>query len=41
MSKLLRGMTAGHGARTPGGGMGAGPVIDILWWLPAHFGLSN
>jgi hypothetical protein len=39
MSKLLRGMTAGYGAKQLGGGsFGTVLVFILLWWLPGHFG---
>jgi hypothetical protein len=38
MSKLLRGITAGWGAKKLGGGcIGTILVFAILWWLLGHF----
>ena len=41
MSKLLRGMAAGYGARKMTGGCGCTGIIVfiILWWLLGHFGI--
>jgi hypothetical protein len=38
MSKLLRGMAAGYGAKKLGGGCFSTVIIFlILWWLLGHF----
>jgi hypothetical protein len=38
MSKLLRGVAAGWGAKRLGGGcIGTILVFAILWWLLGHF----
>ena len=42
MSKLLRGVVAGYGAKKLGGGCGCfGTVLIfiILWWFLGHFGI--
>jgi hypothetical protein len=40
MSKLLRGLAAGYGAKKLGGGCLSTIVIFlILWWLLGHFGI--
>jgi len=40
MSKLLRGMAAGYGAKKMGGGCFSTVLIFILlWWLLGHFGV--
>jgi hypothetical protein len=40
MSKLLRGLAAGYGAKKLGGGCFSTILIFILlWWLLGHFGL--
>ena len=40
MSKLLRGVAAGYGARKLGGGRFSTVIIfRILWWLLGHFGI--
>jgi hypothetical protein len=40
MSKLLRGVAAGYGARRLGGGCFSTILIFIiLWWLLGHFGI--
>lgn len=42
MSKLLRGIVAGYGARKlTGGGCGCGTIVVfiLLWWLLGHFGI--
>jgi hypothetical protein len=41
MSKLLRGMAAGYGARKMTGGCGCSGIIVfiILWWILGHFGI--
>jgi hypothetical protein len=40
MSKLLRGIAAGWGAKKLGGGCLSVIVIFIfLWWLLGHFGI--
>lgn len=39
MSRLLRGLAAGYGARKMGGGCFSIVLIFIvLWWLLGHFG---
>jgi hypothetical protein len=39
MSKLLRGLAAGYGAKKMGGGCFSTVLIFILlWWLLGHFG---
>jgi hypothetical protein len=39
MSKLLRGIAAGYGAKKLGGGCFSTVIIFIiLWWLLGHFG---
>ena len=38
MSKLLRGLAAGYGAKTLGGGCFSTVLIFLLlWWLLGHF----
>jgi hypothetical protein len=38
MSKLLRGLAAGYGARKLGGGcISTALVFLVLWWLLGHF----
>jgi len=40
MSKLLRGLAAGYGAKKMGGGCFSTIIIFILlWWLLGHFGI--
>jgi hypothetical protein len=40
MSKLLRGLAAGYGAKKMGGGCFSTVLIFILlWWLLGHFGI--
>lgn len=41
MSKLLRGLAAGYGARKLTGGCGCTGIIVfiILWWILGHFGI--
>jgi hypothetical protein len=40
MSKLLRGLAAGYGAKRLGGGCFSTVIIFlILWWLLGHFGV--
>lgn len=40
MSKLLRGIAAGYGAKKLGGGCFSTVIIFlILWWLLGHFGI--
>jgi hypothetical protein len=40
MSKLLRGVAAGYGAKKLGGGCFSTVLIFIiLWWLLGHFGV--
>jgi hypothetical protein len=40
MSKLLRGLAAGYGAKKMGGGCFSTVLIFILlWWLLGHFGM--
>ena len=40
MSKLLRGLAAGYGAKKLGGGcFGTILVFLLLWWLLGHFGI--
>jgi len=42
MSKILRGIAAGYGAKKlGGGGCGCGTILIfiILWWLLGHFGI--
>ena len=40
MSKLLRGLAAGYGAKKLGGGCFSTVLIFlILWWLLGHFGV--
>lgn len=40
MSKLLRGVAAGWGAKQYGGGcLGTIIVFSILWWVLGHFGI--
>ena len=40
MSKLLRGIAAGYGAKKMGGGCFSTVIIFILlWWLLGHFGI--
>jgi hypothetical protein len=40
MSKLLRGVAAGWGAKKMGGGcIGTVIVFVLLWWLLGHFGI--
>ena len=40
MSKLLRGLAAGHGAKTMGGEYFDTVLIFlVLWWLLGHFGI--
>ena len=40
MSKLLRGVAAGYGAKKLGGGCFSTILIFILlWWLLGHFGI--
>ena len=40
MSKLLRGVAAGYGAKKLGGGcFSTVLVFIILWWLLGHFGI--
>ena len=40
MSKLLRGLAAGYGARKMGGGCFSTVLIFlVLWWLLGHFGI--
>ena len=40
MSKLLRGLAAGYGAKKLGGGCFSTILIFILlWWLLGHFGV--
>ena len=41
MSKLLRGVAAGYGARKLTGGCGCTGIIVfiILWWVLGHFGI--
>ena len=38
MSKLLRGLAAGYGAKKLGGGcLSTIPVFFLLWWLLGNF----
>jgi hypothetical protein len=38
MSKLLRGLAAGYGAKKLGGGcLGTILIFLLLWWLLGHF----
>ncbi|HEX6600903.1 MAG TPA: hypothetical protein VF034_16430 [Gemmatimonadaceae bacterium] len=42
MSKLLRGIVAGYGAKKlGGGGCGCGTILIfiLLWWLLSYFGI--
>ena len=40
MSKLLRGLAAGYGAKKLGGGCFSTVLIFLLlWWLLGHFGI--
>ena len=40
MSKLLRGLAAGHGAKKLGGACFSTILIFVLlWWLLGHFGI--
>jgi hypothetical protein len=40
MSKILRGLAAGYGAKKLGGGCFSTVVIFLLlWWLLGHFGM--
>jgi hypothetical protein len=40
MSKLLRGLAAGYGAKKLGGGCFSTILIFLLlWWLLGHFGI--
>jgi hypothetical protein len=40
MSKLLRGLAAGWGAKKLGGGcLSTIIVFVILWWILGHFGI--
>jgi hypothetical protein len=40
MSKLLRGVAAGYGAKKLGGGCFSTVLIFLLlWWLLGHFGI--
>jgi hypothetical protein len=40
MSKLLRGVAAGYGAKKLGGGCFSTVIIFIiLWWVLGHFGI--
>ena len=40
MSKILRGLAAGYGAKKMGGGCFSTVLIFIvLWWLLGHFGI--
>jgi hypothetical protein len=40
MSKLLRGVAAGYGAKKLGGGCFSTVLIFIiLWWVLGHFGI--
>jgi hypothetical protein len=40
MSKLLRGLAAGYGAKKLGGGCISTVLIFLLlWWLLGHFGI--
>jgi hypothetical protein len=40
MSKLLRGLAAGYGAKRLGGGCFSTILIFLLlWWLLGHFGI--
>jgi hypothetical protein len=42
MSKLLRGLAAGYGAKRVGGGCFSTVLIFLLlllWWLLGHFGV--
>lgn len=41
MSKILRGLAAGYGARKLGGGCGCGTILIfiILWYLLGHVGI--
>ena len=40
MSKLLRGVAAGYGAKKLGGGCFSTVLVFILlWWLLGHFGI--
>jgi hypothetical protein len=40
MSKLLRGIAAGYGAKKLGGGCFTTILVFILlWWLLGHFGI--
>lgn len=40
MSKLLRGVAAGYGAKKLGGGCFSTVIVFlILWWLLGHFGI--
>ena len=40
MSKLLRGLAAGYGAKKlGGGGFGTALIFVLLWWLLGHFAL--
>ena len=40
MSKLLRGLAAGYGAKKLGGGCISTIIVFVLlWWLLGHFGI--
>jgi hypothetical protein len=40
MSKILRGLAAGYGAKKLGGGCFSTVIIFLLlWWLLGHFGV--
>jgi hypothetical protein len=39
MSKLLRGLAAGYGAKMGGGCFSTVLIFLILWWLLGHFGV--
>lgn len=41
MSKILRGLAAGYGAKKLGGGCGCGTILIfiILWYVLGHFGI--
>ena len=40
MSKLLRGLAAGYGAKEMGGGyFNTGLIFLVLWWLLGHFAI--
>jgi hypothetical protein len=39
MSKLLRGLAAGYGATTMGGGFSTIVIFILPWWLLGHFDL--